>query len=271
VEDRACQFADAVYEVIALMSGKLIDADRHFDRLIRSLTELNIRPPLTHGAFSIILSEIVRRNRLTNGMVYIQVSRGVAPRYHGFPPASTPPGVIFTARHHDFEAATQRALHGLRGITLPDIRWGRPDIKTVCLLPNALAKQQALEAGAFEAIFVNKDGHVTEGSATNVWIVDKGGTLRTHPLTQAILGGVTRERLLEIALLEKILVQETAFTPNDLYQAQEAFTSGSVSSISPLVAVDNRPIGTGRVGPITTLLIQKYQKMTTGKEEINIP
>jgi D-alanine transaminase len=225
---------------------------------------------LSQKAFSVILSEMVRRNRLTNGMVYIQVSRGVAPRYHGFPPASTPPGVIFTARHHNFEAATQRALHGLKAITLPDIRWGRPDIKTVCLLPNTLAKQQALEAGAFEAIFVNKDGYVTEGSATNVWIVDKEGTLRTHPLSQAILGGVTRERLLEIALSAKMPVQEMAFTRDHLYQAQEVFSSGSVSGISPLVVVDGHPIGSGRVGVVTAFLIQQYQKMTIGKEESNI-
>ena len=266
IEDRACQFADAAYEVIALMAGQLVDADRHFDRLVRSLTELKIRVPLSQKVFSVILSEIVRRNRLTNGMVYIQVSRGAAPRYHGFPPDSTPPGVIITARHHDFEAAIQKASRGLKGITLPDIRWGRPDIKSVCLLPNVLAKQQALEVGAFEAILVNREGYVTEASASNAWIVDQNGTLHTHPLTNAILGGVTRERLLEIASRTKIPVQEMAFTRDDLYKAQEAFTSGSVSGITPLVEIDNHVVGSGQVGPVTTLLVQEYRRMTAAKQ-----
>lgn len=260
VEDRAHQFADGVYEVIALMAGKLVDAGLHLDRLDRSLSMLRIAPPLSRKAFPLIISEIVRRNRLIDGMVYMQVSRGVAPRYHAFPPASTPPGVVITARSHDYEASAMKASKGLKGITLPDNRWGRPDIKTVCLLPNILAKQQAIEAGAFEAFLVNKDGYVTEGTATNAWIVDQRGILRTHPVNGDILGGITRVRLLEIASIAGIPTEEIAFTPQELQDAREAFVSASISGITPIVEINNAPIGLGKVGPVTACLQQGYKE-----------
>ena len=258
VEDRGFQFADGVYEVWAVMDGRLADAEGHFERLERSLGELRIARPMSRAALQQVLRETARRNRVTDGIVYLQVTRGVARRDHAFPKAGTPPTVVVTARRIDFAAEAAKAAKGVAVKTEPDIRWGRCDIKTVGLLPNALAKQAAREAGAYEAWLVDREGRITEGTSTNAWIVDGEGRLRTRDTGANILRGVTRKSLLALAAELQMPVVEAPFTVEEAKQAREAFMTAASTFVMPVVAIDGAPIGSGAPGPVATRLRALY-------------
>ncbi len=248
----------AVYEVWALFDGKLADPEGHFARLERSLSELRIDMPMSRAALTVVLREAVRRNRVKEGLVYLQVSRGVAPRDHAFPTDPTPPSVVITVKGVDRAATEAKAAKGVSVITTPENRWGRCDIKTVGLLPNALAKQAAREKGAAEAWFVDELGFVTEGASSNAWIVDRDGTLRTRDTNANILRGVTRHTLLDLIRDQGLKVDERPFTPAEALAASEAFITGAGSLVLPVVAVDGKPVGDGKVGPVAKRLRSLY-------------
>lgn len=258
IEDRGYQLADAVYEVWALFDGRLGDADGHFARLERSLSELSIPMPMSRAALTLVLREAVRRNRVRDGLLYLQVSRGVAPRDHAFPTTAVRPAVIMTVKALDRAKDERRAAKGVGVITVPENRWGRCDIKTVGLLPNALAKQKAREAGAAEAWFVDELGFVTEGASSNAWIVDGEGRLRTRDTNANILRGITRHTLLDVISSEGLEVDERPFTPADALSASEAFITGAGTLVLPVVTVDGAPVGEGAPGPVATRLRRLY-------------
>ena len=257
VEDRGFQFADGVYEVVLLQAGRLIDEALHLDRLDRSLAELRIAAPMGRPALRAVLREMVRRNRLRDGLVYMQVTRGVARRDHAFPSAGTPPTLVVTARAI---APFPKDLDGwsATAITWPDERWARCDIKSVALLPNILARQAAREAGANEAILYDEAGQVTEGAATTIWIVDAAGRLRTHPLGHAILPGCTRAALLALLGDANLRLDERAFTLAELRTAREVFLTSATSFVKPIVAVDGVAVGDGKPGRVTHHLFRCF-------------
>ena len=258
IEDRGYQLADAVYEVWALFDGKLADAEGHFARLERSLGELRIPMPMSRTALTLVLKEAVRRNRVREGLLYLQVSRGVARRDHAFPTEPVRPAVVMTVSTVDRVASEARAAKGVSVVTTPEIRWGRCDIKTVGLLPNALAKQKAREAGAVEAWFVDDLGFVTEGASSNAWIVDADGRLRTRDTNANILRGITRSTLLSVIKREGMEVDERPFTPAEAVAAREAFITGAGTLVLPVVAVDGKKVGEGMPGPVATKLRRLY-------------
>ncbi|MCM5694167.1 D-amino-acid transaminase [Sinorhizobium meliloti] len=250
VEDRGYQFADGVYEVCEVRHGFIIDLTRHLDRLGRSLGELRIGWPMSRAALVHVIREVLRRNRVRNGLFYLQVTRGVARRDHVFPDADTPPSIVVTAKRTDPGAIARKNAEGISAITVPENRWDRVDIKSVGLLPNVLARQQAKEAGAQEAIFVDVDGMVKEGAATNVWIVDREGTLRTRPAESGILRGVTRTTLMDVAKPLGLAIEETAFSVEEMLAAREVFITAATSICFPVVSVDGKTIGNGHPGSI---------------------
>lgn len=258
IEDRGYQFADAVYEVWALFDGRLGDPEGHFQRLERSLGELSIDMPMSRAALTVVLKEAVRRNRVRDGLVYLQVSRGVAPRDHAFPRPGTPPSVVITVSRVDRAAAEARAARGVAVVTTPESRWARCDIKTVGLLPNVLAKQKARAIGAVEAWYVDELGLVTEGASSNAWIVDADGVLRTRDTNANILRGVTRLSLIDMAREAGLKVEERPFTPQEALAAKEAFITGAGTLVLPVVTVDGKPVGDGKPGPVATKLRRLY-------------
>jgi D-alanine transaminase len=258
VEDRGFQFADGVYEVCEVKGGRLIDERRHMARLDRSLRELHIARPMPPAALSVILHETVRRNRVRDGIVYLQVTRGAARRDFPFPPSGTRPSVVALARGNDVARLAQLAAEGVDVVTVPDIRWGRVDIKSVALLPNVLAKQAAREQGAREAWLVDAAGHVTEGASSNAWIVTREGTLITHPLGQDILPGITRSVVLEAVQAQGLPFEERAFTVQEAYAAREAFITSASQIVLPVVRIDGRPVGNGAPGLIAGQLRRVY-------------
>jgi D-alanine transaminase len=257
IEDRGYQFADGVYEVIPVQAGRLIDADLHLDRLARSLGEVRIAAPMSRAALAIVLGEVARRNRVHDGMVYLQVTRGVARREHPFPPASVPPALVVTARRGARMPDTPDGW-GVAAITWPDERWARCDIKTIGLLPNVLARQAAREQGAYEAVLVDGAGAVTEGAAANIWIVDADGVLRTRALGPAILPGCTRAALIGLLAGEGIVFAEQGFSLAALRAAREAFLTSATSFVRPLLRLDGVPIGDGAVGAVTRRLFALF-------------
>jgi D-alanine transaminase len=261
VEDRGYQFADGVYEVCEVHGGKLVDSTRHLDRLDRSLRELRMASPMGRGPLLAVLRETVSRNHVRNGFVYLQVTRGVARRDHPFPAAGTRPALVVTARSLDPEAGDRNAARGVGVITLPETRWARPDIKSVSLLPNVLAKQQAREAGAYEAWFVDRSGHVTEGSSTNAWIVTRDGRLVTHQADAAILRGITRTTLMDLLARRNLALEERPFTVAEAKEAAEAFITSATNLVMPVVAIDGRPVGDGQPGPVATSLRRAYREV----------
>ena len=259
IEDRGYQFADGVYEVCGIRNGKLVDETRHLDRLERSLSELRIPMPVSRRAMQHLLRETVRRNRIRTGIVYLQVTRGVAPRDHAFPKASIP-ALVITAKRAD-PSKLAKAETGVAVVTRPDQRWARRDIKSVALLPNILAKQSAREAGAYEALLVDDHGEVTEGSSTNAWIVDKEGRLITRPLGHDILNGVTRQVLVEAARAEGIEVVERPFTVEEAKGASEVFISASSVPVIPVISIDGKPVSGGKPGPLGARLRAAYWRL----------
>jgi D-alanine transaminase len=260
IEDRGYQFSDGVYEVCEVMGGRLVDEPMHMRRLQRSLAELKIAMPMSLAALRAVLRETVRRNRVRDGLVYLQVSRGVARRDHTFPAAGTAPSVVVTARSTDFAAAERTAAAGIAVITVPENRWDRVDIKTIALLPNVLAKQAAKEKGAKEAWFVGEDGYVTEGSSSNAWIISRDGKVITRPAEHGILRGVTRTVLLNVLKAKGLELDERPFTVEEAYAAREAFVTSASQSIMPVVQIDGRPVGNGAPGLVATALRQDFHR-----------
>ena len=258
IEDRGYQLADGVYEVWAVFGGKLADAEGHFARLERSLGELRIDMPMSRKALTLVLRETVRRNRVIDGLLYLQVTRGVAPRDHAFPSRPVRPSMVITAKPVDMAAAEAKAAKGIGVITTPETRWARCDIKTIALLPNVLAKQAARERGAGEAWFVDDLGLVTEGASSNAWIVDAEGVLRTRDLNANILRGVTRKSLMELIAREGLHVSERPFSVEEAKQAREAFITGAGSLVTPVVTIDGAPLGDGLPGPVALRLRASY-------------
>jgi len=247
IDDRAFVFGDGVYEVCEVRGGALIDEDRHLARLARSLGLVRIAAPLTEPALRRVLREVVARNRVRDGLVYCQISRGAARRDFGFP-SDAKPGIVITAKALDPRLNEERAAQGVKVVTAPDERWAHPHIKSLQLLPNVLAKQSAREAGAYETWFVDNAGFVTEGASSNAWIVTAQGRLVTHPLDGVILPGVTRATLIEVAAALGVVVEERAFALEEAFEAREALMSSATTVALPVVAIDGRPVGDGRPG-----------------------
>jgi D-alanine transaminase len=258
VEDRGYQFADGVYEVCEVARGFIMDMRRHLDRLDRSLRELEIGWPMSRKALEVVMREVVRRNRVVNGLVYLQVTRGVALRDHVFPAAGTIPAMVVTAKRSDPAAALKRAEAGLRVITVPENRWDRVDIKTVGLLPNVLARQKAKVAGAQEAWFVDPDGTVKEGAATNAWIVTFEGKLVTRPAEHGILRGITRTILFDLAARMGLDIEERGFTVDEAKAAREAFITAATTVVMPVVSIDGVPVANGHPGSIALSLRKAF-------------
>jgi D-alanine transaminase len=260
VEDRGFQFADAIYEVCEVDQGRLVDETRHLDRLERSLGELRIAMPMSRRALGHILHEIVRRNRVRTGLVYLQVTRGAAPRDFPFPKGDVAPTVVCLARRLDGAKREARAEQGIAVKTLPDIRWGRCDIKTVMLLPAVLAKEAAAADGAQEAWLVDDDGFITEGASSNAWIVDQSGTVITRPTGNAILPGVTRRSLFDLLIEEKIPFTERPFRVEEALSAREAFITSASGTVMPVVSINGRTIGNGHPGELTLRLRSNFHQ-----------
>jgi D-alanine transaminase len=258
IEDRGFQFADGVYEYFAVLGGKLADTEGHIVRLWRSLDAIRIAHPMSEAALTMVMRETVRRNHVRDGSVYLQVTRGAAPRDHAFPNPAPAPSVIVTAKPLDLAAAEAKAEQGVAVLTQPDIRWGRCDIKTVGLLPNVLAKQAARETGAYEAWLVDDMGLVTEGSSTNAWIVDADGVLRTRDTNANILRGITRLNLIELAEKAGTPVSLRPFTVEEAKQAKEAFITAASTFVTPVVAIDGARVGDGKPGPVAKRLRALY-------------
>jgi len=257
IEDRGYQFADGVYEVCEVARGNLMDMTRHLDRLDRSLRELRIGWPMHRSALVMVMREVVTRNGVTNGLVYVQVTRGVASRDFVFPD-ETVPAVVVTAKKVDLALAARRAETGIKVITLPENRWDRVDIKSVGLLPNVLAKQAAKEAGAQEAWFVDAEGNVKEGGSSNAWIITKDGCLVTRPAEHGILRGITRTTLFEVAAKLGLKIEERGFSVDEAKAAREAFISSATTIAMPVVEVDGSPIANGHPGSVVQSLRQAF-------------
>jgi D-alanine transaminase len=260
IEDRGYQFSDGVYEVCEVRAGRLVDERRHMERLRRSLSELRITEPMSPAALSVVLHEVVARNKVKNGIVYVQVTRGVARRDHAFPPMGTPPSLVVTARILDPSRGEREAVAGVAVITVPETRWARVDIKAVALLPNVLAKQAAREANAREAWFVDRDGFVTEGASANAWIVTDEGQVLTRPTDNAILRGITRTVLFDVMRAHNLVIVERAFTVQEAYAAREAFVTAASQIVLPVTRIDGRIIGNGEPGPLATALRRDFHR-----------
>jgi D-alanine transaminase len=259
IEDRGYQFADGVYEVCEVRDGALIDETRHLARLSRSLKELLIPAPMPDSALKIVLRETIARNRVRDGIVYLQVTRGVARRDHYFPENAVP-ALVVTARSADPAKGEATAAMGVGVITVPENRWPRVDIKSIGLLPNVLAKQQAKQAGAREAWFVDSEGLVTEGGSTNAWIVTAEGVIVTRPAESGILRGVTRTTLFEMAMQLQMRVEERAFSVAEAKAAREAFITAATTIVTPVVTIDASPVGDGRPGPVAAELRRRFHE-----------
>ncbi|GAB4515029.1 MAG: D-amino-acid transaminase [Roseibium sp.] len=262
VEDRGYQFADGVYEVCEVWQGQIVDVPRHLDRLGRSLGELRIDWPMARRAVEFVLHQVVRRNRVRNGLVYIQVTRGVSKRDHFFPPEDVAPSIVVTARSTNRAAAEAQAAEGIAVVSYPENRWPRVDIKTVALLPNVLAKQNAKEKGGKEAWYVDADGFVTEGGSTNAWIVKKDGALVTRPAESGILRGITRAVVLELVQKEGLTFEERPFSLEEAFDAKEAFVTAATSVVMPVTRIDGKMIGNGHPGSVATRLRELFHTAT---------
>lgn len=258
VEDRGFQFADGVYEVCEVRHGFIVDLSRHLNRLERSLGELAMDMPMSRAALTQVIREVLRRNHVKNGLYYLQVTRGAARRDHVFPAPGTPMTVVVTAKSTDPSVVAKKNANGISAITVPDNRWDRVDIKSVGLLPNCMARQQAKEAGAQEAIYVDADGTVKEGAATNVWIVDESGTLVTRPADHGILRGITRTTLMDIAAKLDMPVREANFTVDEMLKAREVFITAATSICFPVVSIDGKTIANGHPGSVSQKIREAF-------------
>ncbi|TCR85390.1 D-amino-acid transaminase [Rhizobium sp. BK376] len=258
IEDRGYQFADGVYEVCEVRHGLIVDLTRHLDRLNRSLGELRIAWPMSRAALTQVIRQTLRRNHVRNGLFYLQVTRGVARRDHVFPREGTPSSIVVTAKSTDSTIVAKKNASGIKAITVRDNRWDRVDIKTVGLLPNALARQQAKEAGAQEAIYVDHNGMVKEGAATNVWIVDAEGVLVTRPAEHGILRGITRTTLIDVAGKLDLPVAERYFSVEEMMSAREVFITAATSICFPVVSIDGQTVANGHPGSVSQKIREAF-------------
>ncbi|MEM8552259.1 MAG: D-amino-acid transaminase [Pseudomonadota bacterium] len=258
IEDRGMQFADSVYEVCEVWSGKIVDMIRHLDRLERSLKELEIAWPVTRKALEMILKEVVNRNRVTNGLVYLQVTRGQARRDFHFPKPGTPPTLVVTSRSIPKAAKHAAGESGVKVITTPDIRWDRVDIKTTGMTAQVLAKEAAVRAGAKEAWMVDGEGRVTEGSSSTAWIINADGALVTRPKEMHILPGITRMAIMDYAAANGIKVEERPFSVEEARGAREAFITSASATLTPVVQIDDQVIGNGVPGSIASQIRREF-------------
>jgi D-alanine transaminase len=256
IDDRGYQFADGVYEVVPLIEGRIVDEEAHIDRLEYSLGELRIDMPVSRAVLRTLTRELMRRNGVASGIVYMQVTRGVAPRDHRFPDRTKPSLVMTTQRKPP--TPQSRIEAGVPVVTMPDLRWRRCDIKSTSLLGNILSKQTAVEQGAFEGWLLDDAGNVTEGTSTNAWIVTADKRLITRDLSQSILSGITRKRLLAVAGGKGYALEERAFSTAEAQRAAEAFITSSTSLVLPVSSIDGKPVGSGRAGPLALALRQAY-------------
>jgi len=263
IEDRGYQFADGVYEVIAVANSHLVDLAPHLERLDKSLSNLAIDWPCSERVLKIIFTQLIKRNRLKDGIVYLQVTRGVAPRNHAFPLAELRSSLVVTVSRAGRPPA-QKIAEGVKVVTMPENRWSRPDIKSVSLLPNVLAKQFAVQNDAFETWFVDSKQTITEGSSTNAWIVLPGQEIVTRPLGNDILAGITRMKLIELAKAGNLRITERAFTVEEAVNAEEAFLTSTTSFVMPVVEIDGKQVGNGKPGPVTDSLLALYREHFAG-------
>lgn len=260
VEDRGFQFSDGVYEVCEVLGGRIVDERRHLERLQRSLAALRIALPMPLRALGGVLHEVVRRNRVNNGLIYLQITRGVAKREHAFPPPGTAPTLVVSARRVDRGQNERTAQAGISVITVPENRWARVDIKSVGLLPNVLARQAAREQGAREAWFVDRDGLVTEGAASNAWIVSADGIAMTRPTGHDILGGISRAVVKEVLADIQVRLMERPFSVGEALAGREAFITAATQLVMPVVRINGEPIGEGKPGPVTLALREAFHR-----------
>lgn len=263
IEDRGYQFADGVYEVVLVRNEGLVDEIPHLDRLDRSLRELEIDEPMSRRALQSVMRELIRKNHIRNGLIYMQVTRGVARRDHAFP-KNTKPAIVLTAKRI-VPPKADAADNGVKVVTIPDIRWKRCDIKTVSLLPNVLGKQHARQNGAYEAWQVDDDGNVTEGTSSNAWIVTKDGELLTRNANEGILNGITRLTILKLAEREGLKFVERPFSVEEALNAKEAFVSSATSFVTPVTQIDEQVVGNGKAGSLSLKLRESY--LTYAAEE----
>jgi D-alanine transaminase len=257
INDRGFVFADGIYEVIAITKGQLVDPEWHMSRLWRSLAELRIPEPMSDPAMRAVMNQVIRRNRVRNGIIYMQISRGVTRvRDHAYS-TELRPSVVMTARNTK-AVITEEMSDGVKVISIPDIRWKRCDIKSISLLPNILGKQLAKESGAYEAWMVDEEGYVTEGTSSNAWIVTKDGELVTRPTDHAILRGITRISLMALAEKAGFTIIERAFTIEEAKAAKEAFVTSTTSLVKPVTELDGDTIGNGKPGLLTEKLFELY-------------
>ncbi|MEZ0169697.1 D-amino-acid transaminase [Microvirga sp. TS319] len=258
--DRGFLFGDGVYEGVGVLEGRLVDNEAHLERLERSLREVRIPNPYSRAEWTHLEEELARRNGMTEGFIYFQVTRGVAERDFTFPENASPGVAMFTQAKPIVNAPA--AATGIAVITVPDLRWKRRDIKSVNLLAQVLAKQAAKEAGAQEAWMV-EDGFVTEGGSSSGFIITREGRIVVRPLSNAILPGITRKALLALSKDAGIELEERLFTVEEAYEAAEAFMTSASSFVLPIVSIDGHTIGDGRPGPITKKLREIYIRMAT--------
>jgi D-alanine transaminase len=258
VEDRGFQFADAVYEVIEVQGKRLVDEERHLDRLERSLGEIGFGLPMSRPALAHVIRETIRRNGVTAGIVYLQVTRGVAPRDFLIPSPAPKPTVVCIARQLDQAKLEQTALQGIAVKTMPEMRWARCDVKTVMLLPAVLAKDRARKEGAREVWFVDRDGFVTEGGSSNAWIVTKQGAIVTRQLSVDLLPGVTRAGVLDMIRSLGMRLEERPFRVPEALAADEAFNTAASATVMPVVEIDGTKVGSGRPGPVALRLRREF-------------
>ncbi|MGB0309629.1 MAG: D-amino-acid transaminase [Candidatus Puniceispirillaceae bacterium] len=261
IEDRGYQFGDGVYEVVMVLNGQFVDYDGHIKRLYNSLKSIQIDIPISESALRVVMTRMIRLNHLQHGSIYLQITRGVARRDHKFPAASWP-AMVMTAKH--LASPPMPSQKGVAAITLADERWARRDIKTIQLLPNCLAKQRAAEAGAFEAILVMPDGSVSEGSSSNVWIVNTAGELVTRTANENILNGITRQSVQKIAQAHQLKIVERNFDVAEMLAAREVFITSATSIVTAITQIDDRKIADGKIGRISAALREDYLRYATG-------
>ncbi len=263
IEDRGFLMADAVYEVIGCIHGHMADETGHLDRLERSLSELQIAMPVERETLRFLMREVMRRNRQKNAAIYIQVTRGVAKRDFKFPSPDTPPTLVLISYDFDFDG-NAAVKNGMKVKTVPDIRWQRRDIKTVLLLPQSMAKQSAVNDGLDDSWMVDPEGFITECSASNAWIVTKDKKLVTRGVTSEILRGITRTAIEKLCKEMNLVLEERSFTPQEAYDAVEAFTSSATALITPVIEIDGHKIGDGKRGDICKNLYEEYRAYVEG-------
>ena len=261
INDRGLQFGDSVYEVIEVRNGRFMERDAHLARLDRSLEMLSMKMPVAGSALKTILEEVRRRNFVQNGLIYLQITRGSAPRNHMFPPKTVKSSLIVTGTPLSPKYRGRLLKKGIRVITQPDDRWRRRDIKTTNLLPNVLAKQAAADARAQEAWLVDDDGLITEGSSSTAWIVTADRTVVTRPLSADILPGVTREALLPVLAEFGGDFAQRAFSVDEAEGASEAFITSAYNPVTPVVQINASILGDGTPGPVTRLLQNWFQRV----------